>query len=189
MANHIESVPCSVQTIDSLFTSISITTAISKAITRSFGQSHLTHLEAESSISKTVIKLDDSIHPEVVTDHQLNPKCMTKLDWVDTQSKDKTIGGIIQLFKAKELKSRKGNNTDNKEMRQFIRQQNRLFMRDGIIYCKNKIQDVNHPDRNIIQLVLPKAFRKQALQGCHDDLSHLRIEWTINLLGDCFYWP
>ena len=40
-----------------------------------------------------------------------------------------------------------------------------------------------------MQLVLPEAFRKQALQGCHDDLGHLGIEWTIDLLRDWFYWP
>ena len=37
-------------------------------------------------------------------------------------------------------------------------------------------------------LVFPKAFRKQSLQGCHDDLDHLRIEWKIDLLRDQFYW-
>ena len=37
-----------------------------------------------------------------------------------------------------------------------------------------------------MQLVLPESFRKQALQGCHDDLGHLSIEWTIDLLRDCF---
>ena len=35
-----------------------------------------------------------------------------------------------------------------------------------------------------MQLVLPESFRKQALQGCHDDLGHLGIEWTIDLLRD-----
>ena len=40
-----------------------------------------------------------------------------------------------------------------------------------------------------MQLVLPETFRKQALQGCHDDLDHCRIEWTIDLLRDQFYWP
>ena len=40
-----------------------------------------------------------------------------------------------------------------------------------------------------MQLVLPASFRKQALQGCHDDLDHLGIEWTIDLLRDQFYWP
>ena len=40
-----------------------------------------------------------------------------------------------------------------------------------------------------MQLVLPESFRKQALQGCHDDLGNLRIEQTIDLLKDWFYWP
>ena len=40
-----------------------------------------------------------------------------------------------------------------------------------------------------MQLVLPEAFRKQALQSCHDDLGHLRIEQMINLLRDHLYWP
>ena len=125
VAIHIESVPCSVQTIDSLFPSISDTPAISKAITRSSGQRHFTHPEPESSVSKTVTKPDDSSYLAAVPGHlknQLNPKCMTKIDWVEAQSKDKTIGEIIQLFKAKELQCSKGEGTDNNEMKQFIRQ-------------------------------------------------------------------
>ena len=62
-------------------------------------------------------------------------------------------------------------------------------MRNGILYHKNEIQEVNQTDRNTMQLVLPEVFRKQALQGCHDDLGHLRVEWTIDLLRDHFYWP
>ena len=93
------------------------------------------------------------------------------------------------MFKAKELQYQKGKETDSYEMKQFIRQQNRLFMRNRILYCKNEIQEADHPDRNTMQLVLPEAFRKQALQGCHDDLGHLGIEWAIDLLRDCFYWP
>ena len=61
-------------------------------------------------------------------------------------------------------------------------------MRKGILYHKKEIQEVNHPDRNTMQLVLPKAFRKQALWGCHADLGHLRIEQTIDLLRDHFCW-
>ena len=43
-------------------------------------------------------------------------------------------------------------------------------MRKGVLYCKTKM---SNPDRSTMQLVL-QAFRKQALQGCHDDLGHLR---------------
>ena len=62
-------------------------------------------------------------------------------------------------------------------------------MRKGILYHKNEIQEVDHPDRNTMQLVLPESFRKQALQGCHDELDHLGIEWIIDLFRDWFYWP
>ena len=103
VANHIEAVPCSPKTIDFLLPPIPDTPIISKAITRSSCQSHLTCLESELSLMKTVSKPDDTSCPEVATDHQLNPKCMTNLDLLEAQSKDKTIGEIIQLFKAKEL--------------------------------------------------------------------------------------
>ena len=108
---------------------------------------------------------------------------------MEVQSKDKAIGEIIHLFKTKELYCRKINETDNDEMKQFIRQHNRLFMRNGVLYHKIEIQEVNCPDRSTMQLVLPKTFRKQALQGCHDDLGHLGIGQTIDLLRDHFYWP
>ena len=74
-------------------------------------------------------------------------------------------------------------------MKQLIRQWNRLLMRNGILYHKNVIQKVNCHNRNTMQLVLPKAFRKQALQHCHDDWDHLGIEQTTDLLRDWFYWP
>ena len=40
-----------------------------------------------------------------------------------------------------------------------------------------------------MQLVLPTALGLQALKGCHDDLGHLGIESTLDLLRDQFYWP
>ena len=95
VANHIEAIPCSPQTIDSLLPSIPDTPVVSKYITQLSRQSHLTCLEAESSISKTVSKPDDSSFLGVDNDPPLNPKCMSTLDGVEAQSKDKTIGEII----------------------------------------------------------------------------------------------
>ena len=95
VANHIEAIPYSPQTINFLLPSVPDAPIVSKAITQSSRQSHSTCLESESSISKTVSKLDDSWHLGVDTDSPLNPKCITTLDWVEAQSKDKTIGKII----------------------------------------------------------------------------------------------
>ena len=54
-------------------------------------------------------------------------------------------------------------------MKQFSRQCKQLFMRKRVLYHKT---EMSHPDRSTMQVVLPTAFRKQALQGCHDDLDH-----------------
>ena len=83
MANHIEAIPCSPQTIESILPSTPDTPITSEAITRSSGQNCLTHPESESSVLKTVSNPDDSTHPEIAMDHQLNPKCMTEVDWVE----------------------------------------------------------------------------------------------------------
>ena len=138
---------------------------------------------------KTVSKVDNSNHAALAfqqSEGKLNPKCITKEDWVEAQSKDKIISEIINLFKSKKLYCCKFIEIDKNEMKQFIRQCNRLFMRNGIPYHKS---EVNHPDISTMQLVLPETFRKQALEGCHNDLGHIRIEQMIDLLRDHFYWP
>ena len=40
-----------------------------------------------------------------------------------------------------------------------------------------------------MRLVLCETFRTEALKVCHDDLGHLWIEWTLDLLKDKLYWP
>ena len=44
-------------------------------------------------------------------------------------------------------------------------------------------------DRNAVQLVIPQGYHKKALQGCHDDIRHMGVEWMLDLLRDQFYWP
>ena len=103
VTNHIEAVPCNPQVVSVLLPSISDTTVISKVITWSFGQSHLTCLDAESFALQT----DYSSHLGNDQESSLNPRCMTTLDWVEAQSKDKTIGKVIHLYKSKELQCQK----------------------------------------------------------------------------------
>ena len=120
---NIEAVSCSVQTIESFLLNPSDTIAISKVITRLSNQSHMTQLEHESSVRKTVPKADNSDHPALASRQsgdKLNPKCMTKQDWVEAQSKDKTISEIMHLFKTKKLYCCKITEIDH-EMKPFIR--------------------------------------------------------------------
>ena len=147
--NHIEAIPVSPQTVDSLMSSIPDDIHIvSKTIAWSSRQSHATQLETKLSITKTESKPDNSSHLLVDEDLSLNSKCMTRADWIEAQYQDKIIGKIIWMLKAEELQNQKGKETDSQEMRQFIRQQSKLFLRNGMLYHKNEIQEVDHPDRN-----------------------------------------
>ena len=74
-------------------------------------------------------------------------------------------------------------------MRQFLWQRGKLLVRNGILYCKNDPKESECPDWNTLQLVFPTTLRIQALKGHHDDLGHLGIERTLDILRDLFYWP
>ena len=78
---------------------------------------------------------------------------------------------------------------DSPEMRQFLRQRGKLLLRNGILYCKNDTKESEFPNWNTMQLVLPTTLRLKALKGCHDDLGHLGIERTLDLLRDGFCSP
>ena len=51
------------------------------------------------------------------------------------------------------------------------------------------LKNLTAPDWNTMQLMVPTTLRLQALKGYHDDLGHLGIERTLDLLRDQFYWP
>ena len=136
--DHIEAIPCSPQTNESLFPSIPDKAQIvCKAITQSSRQSHLTCLETELFESEAESKMGDFSHPEPA----LNLKCMTTAGWIEAQSKDKIVGDIIKMYKAKELQ--KGKETDSQEMRQFLKQRSKLLLRNGILYHRNDTQEID----------------------------------------------
>ena len=56
-------------------------------------------------------------------------------------------------------------------------------------YYTDILTTVERPDRNSMQLYLPKPYRKEALEGCHANVGHFGIDRTLDLLRDRFYWP
>ena len=85
------------------------------------------------------MNMDDSSCPTTgQLENKLNPKYMIILDWVEAQSKNKIISEIVYLFKSKKLCCHKISTSDNNEIKQFIRQCNRLFLRKGVLYHKTE---------------------------------------------------
>ena len=66
------------------------------------------------------------------------------------------------------------------------RKKSRYVIRNGLLY---KGCVTNNRETGYLQFVLPKLFRKQALEACHDEVGHLGTERTTSLLKDRFYWP
>jgi len=103
-------------------------------------------------------------------------------DWRSRQREDAIIGIFIRAVTNKVKPSVKDINT--KEGKTLLREFHRLFIKRGVLY-----RHVSDNSEDKCQLVLPRDFRKQALQSAHNDMGHLGRERSLNVLRDRIYWP
>uniref|UniRef100_A0A672HB92 Gypsy retrotransposon integrase-like protein 1 n=1 Tax=Salarias fasciatus TaxID=181472 RepID=A0A672HB92_SALFA len=66
----------------------------------------------------------------------------------------------------------------------LLREWNRLELLDGVLYRKR--QDGAQTSH---QLVLPEELRPLFLKSLHDDIGHMGVERTLDLIRTRFYWP
>ena len=117
------------------------------------------------------------------------PGKMSVIDWVAAQWEEKGLRKVIELYEAKKLtKSHRGEGLDmgSQEERGLWHNRSWLVMRQGLLYRK-----VMRPGENVacMQFVLLSKYRKMAIQGCYDDVGHMGVAQSVNLLQDWFYWP
>ncbi|XP_037833479.1 uncharacterized protein LOC119617377 [Kryptolebias marmoratus] len=65
------------------------------------------------------------------------------------------------------------------------RERTKLKIEDGLLY-RVKIKASGKQHR---QLLLPEEFRIQVCRALHDDMGHLGVERTVELMRERFYWP
>ena len=75
---------------------------------------------------------------------------------------------------------------DSSGIRFLLKYRKDLFLKNGLLYQKVMLK--NHPGP-IPQFVLPKNFVCKVILVCHDDNGHLRMERTLGLLQERFFWP
>ena len=92
-------------------------------------------------------------------------------DWVREQNQDPDIGWFIQLLKGNKVEPE--SLTDDVNI--MKRKKGRYILRNGLLYKKCVS---NNRETGYLQFVLPKLFRKQALEACHYEIGHLGIERT-----------
>lgn len=115
----------------------------------------------------------------------LNPlslRQMSKTELIAAQKKDDNIQRVIDAIQQGKWPSDKDTTP---EMLLFKREKDRLMLKDDLLWrvtTKSVGEEVN-------QLVLPAEFRKDVLKSLHDDMGHLGVERTTDLLRNRFYWP
>ena len=127
-------------------------------------------------------KLNENPNLIICKSAQPTPQKFSNNDWIGEQNQDPDIGQFIQLLKGHKVEPE--SLTDDINI--MKRKKGRYIIRNGLLYKKCVS---NNRETGYLQFVLPKLFRKQALEACHDEIGHLVIERTTNLLKDRFYWP
>lgn len=65
------------------------------------------------------------------------------------------------------------------------REMARLVLKDGLLHRSSK----NPSGQSTYQMVLPAEFREEVLRSLHDDMGHLGVERTTDLVRSRFFWP
>ena len=119
--------------------------------------------------------------------NHLAPCKMGVLEWRKAQAVDPAISIIKKLICNNTLSQMRPTSKDNPELRAYLHQRHKLKLRNGVLY--RYIDNNQKPNRNSMQLCLPKPYKKETLEGCHDNVGHFGIDRTLDLLRDRFYWP
>uniref|UniRef100_A0A8C6TAT6 Gypsy retrotransposon integrase-like protein 1 n=1 Tax=Neogobius melanostomus TaxID=47308 RepID=A0A8C6TAT6_9GOBI len=73
---------------------------------------------------------------------------------------------------------------ESTESRLMFREMSRFEIKEGLLYRRRQCN--NGP---YFQLVLPSPLRSSALTSLHDEMGHLGVERTTDLVRSRFYWP
>ena len=90
---------------------------------------------------------------------------------LENKIKIPTLDGFIQLLRGNKVESE----FLTSDVNIMKREKGRYILRNGLLYKKCVS---NNRETGYLQFVLPRPFRKQALEACHDEVGHLGIERT-----------
>uniref|UniRef100_A0A3B1IZP3 Gypsy retrotransposon integrase-like protein 1 n=1 Tax=Astyanax mexicanus TaxID=7994 RepID=A0A3B1IZP3_ASTMX len=125
---------------------------------------------------------DDFVQDEFLDGFPLNSR-VPAAEVRDKQNSDVAIREIISSLKGGGVPSP----SVKKEIPQLsllCREWNKLFLKDGILYRRRQgEQEMQY------QLVLPEQWRDMVMTSLHDNMGHLGVERTLDLVRSRFYWP
>ncbi|KAK7881018.1 hypothetical protein WMY93_030607 [Mugilogobius chulae] len=160
---------------------------IPEDIVNAICQSHLVRaitpddpgLTLVESLAITADTIPDSYSSDDL--HQL--PVIPALDIKEKQHADSCIRELLHQLKTGE-KTPSTARAELPELPLLLREWSRLELVDGVLYRRRRDDEgLSH------QLVLPEELRPLVLKNLHDDMGHMGIERTLDLVRSRFYWP
>ena len=165
---------------------ITIPTEIVQAICS--GHPSESHLFMESPAAKCQVMTRSATKAaaskKLESSHDGLPR-VSKHELAISQRDDPYISRLIFYIEQNRRPSRQERSREPPECLVYFRQWDKLVQRDNVLY---RIR--NTPDKQIIhQLVLPTHYRPTAMSALHNDLGHLGVERTLDMVRNRFFWP
>uniref|UniRef100_A0A665VGA2 Gypsy retrotransposon integrase-like protein 1 n=1 Tax=Echeneis naucrates TaxID=173247 RepID=A0A665VGA2_ECHNA len=102
---------------------------------------------------------------------------------IAAQNSDPDISVVkVQIEKGTDVLSSKHSNSNVSLM---LREGAKLKLKRGLLFRVIK----RSLGKDVSQLVLPAQYRPMVFRAMHDDIGHLGMERTTELIKDRFYWP
>lgn len=105
------------------------------------------------------------------------------VNWQKLQQDDHVVR-LLTSFIENQQKPTRHDISAHPEMKPYIRVFDSLALRNGVLY-----RQLRQEEDTCWQLVLPEAYRNQALEGLHDMMGHLGRDRTLDLARQRFFWP
>lgn len=154
-------------------------------------QNHFVKIRSDSHDSGVTLVESLTISAEAIPDIYASEElhglptipALSQLEIKDKQRADSTIRQVIEQIEHGVIPPP----TARKELPDLpvlLRELNRLEMHGGVLYRKR--QD---GEQVTYQLVLPEDLRAPVIQSLHNDMGHLGIDRTLDLVRTRFFWP
>ena len=134
-------------------------------------------------------EIEDNICVNAVRLTNNGPKGkINMVDWAQAQCEDLELEIAITWIKmdqASSLRVALGNLADTKDGLALISRQKHLVI-------INKLYVRATPPGDVMEtklFVVPRAYRRKAIDGCHQDAGHQGQNHTLSLAAERFWWP
>lgn len=135
------------------------------------------------SLAMSAVAIPDMFQEEGHDNNLLALPRYTHADLINLQRTDPAISEVIKLLAA-DSRPPANIKSQSRDVLLFLREWNRLEFQNDLLYRKRQLGPETWS-----QLVLPESLRPTVMCNLHDNMGHLGVERTLELIRSRFYWP